>query len=116
MPSPWLIQLANLLQTSVPFLSLCAYIPQWKKLIKTRSSNDISLSTWLIFITSASFQVIYAVVQWQIHSYSWPLLISTVSTLLCGIFTVGLIIRYRHPSNINALPQELSAQVNQLRS
>jgi uncharacterized protein with PQ loop repeat len=106
MPSPWLINVANLMQTSVPLLSLFAYVPQWKKLMGTRSSNDISLSTWLIFVTSALFQAIYALVQWQINSQSWPLLVSTISTLLCVIFTVGLIIRYRRKPNTKLLTQE----------
>ena len=93
---PDLFQLANGLQIAVPVLSLTAYIPQWRKLLRTRSSRDMSLRTWLIWLLSASFALLYAFVQYRLHG-SWPLLISSGTTLLCVLLTLLLVLKYRLP-------------------
>ncbi|WP_348946538.1 PQ-loop domain-containing transporter [Chitinibacter sp. FCG-7] len=95
MPEPWLLKTANLLQICVPLLSLSAYLPQWKKILRTRSAHDISLRAWLIWTVSSLFALCYAAVQWLINQQTWPLLISSSATVLCVLTTVALVLFYR---------------------
>ncbi|WP_373973861.1 PQ-loop repeat-containing protein [Chitinibacter sp. SCUT-21] len=95
MPELWLIKTANFLQVCVPALSLCGYLPQWRKLWRTRSAQDFSLRTWLIWLLASSFACFYALIQWRINDQVWPLLVSTTATWLCVIATLALIWRYR---------------------
>lgn len=95
MPEPWLLKTANVLQICVPLLSLTGYVPQWRKLIQTRSAADISLRTWLVWTVSSLFALCYALVQWQINQQTWPLLIASSATLLCVLTTVALVLFYR---------------------
>jgi uncharacterized protein with PQ loop repeat len=95
MPSEFIINLANVLQASVPFLSLCAYVPQWKQLVDTKSSRDISLIAWTIWIFSSSFALFYAVVSFQVTGSGLSLLFAASMNLFFVLITVYLILRYR---------------------
>lgn len=86
---------ANIMQLTVALLSLIAYLPQWVKLMKTKSSRDISLPAWLLWTTSSLFAVFYAVVQVVSYGVGWALLISSLLSLGFVMFTVSLIIFYR---------------------
>jgi uncharacterized protein with PQ loop repeat len=86
---------ANACQVATTFISLSAYLPQWIKLIQTRSSGDISLRSWCIWFFSASFALFYAIVQYLLNDRGWPLIISTIASLCCILFTVSLIVRFR---------------------
>ncbi|MBM3115733.1 PQ-loop domain-containing transporter [Jeongeupia naejangsanensis] len=86
------------MQISVPLMTLGGYIPQWKKLIRSKSSKDISLRTWLIWMASTLFGTFYAVIQLLINGRGWPLIISTASTFLFVTITVGLVLVYRKGS------------------
>ncbi len=89
------ITAADLCQTAVPFIAFTAYWPQWLKLIRTRSSQDISLRSWCTWIVSATFALFYAVVQLLVNGRGWPLVFSTAIGLGSVLFTVWLILRYR---------------------
>lgn len=93
--------IANLMQSSIPVLSFTAYVPQWLRLIKTKSSANISLHAWLIWGLSAIFGTFYAAVQLDITGRGWPLLISCIATLIMIGFTIGMIIYYRPKSHQN---------------
>jgi uncharacterized protein with PQ loop repeat len=86
---------ANFLQSCVPLLSLSAYIPQWRRLVKTKSSADISIHSWLIWCFSGSFALFYAFVQYQITGTGAALVFSTSSALLFVFVTVFLVFIYR---------------------
>jgi len=91
-----MIMIANILQGwGVPLLSLVAYIPQWQKLVKTKSSEDISLKSWLIWTASTCFAVFYAVVQYLVTGQGWALIFSSVTGLLFILVTVYLVMIYR---------------------
>lgn len=91
-----MIMVANILQGwGVTLLSLVAYIPQWQKLIKTKSSEDISLKSWLIWTASTSFAVFYAVVQYWVNGHGAALVFSSVTGLLFILVTVYLVLVYR---------------------
>lgn len=86
---------ANLCQIMIPLISLSAYVPQWRKFHRTRSSEDVSLRSWCLWTVSSVFGVFYAIVQLQLNGRGWPLVVSTCVTLVFVIFTVAQILRYR---------------------
>lgn len=86
---------ANACQVATIFISLSAYLPQWIKLIQTKSSADISLKSWCIWIIAAFFTLFYAIVQFLLNGRGWPLIISSTASLFCIIFTIILIVKYR---------------------
>ncbi len=86
---------ANMCQIATTFISLSAYLPQWIKLIQTKSSRDISLRSWCMWIIAASFALFYAIVQFLMNGRGWPLIISAFASLCCIIFTIFLVVRFR---------------------
>jgi uncharacterized protein with PQ loop repeat len=95
--------IANLMQSSIPVLSFTAYVPQWLRLIKTKTSGSISLHSWFIWGISACFGTFYAAVQLDITGRGWPLLISCIATLIMISFTISMIIYYRPAPHKNEL-------------
>jgi uncharacterized protein with PQ loop repeat len=95
--------IANLMQSSIPVLSFTAYVPQWLRLMKTKSSASISLQAWFIWGLSAIFGTFYAAVQLDITGRGWPLLISCIATLIMISFTISMIIYYRPNPHKNQL-------------
>jgi uncharacterized protein with PQ loop repeat len=95
MPSDTVITTANVLQSSIPLLSLSAYFPQWRKLIVTKSSKDISLRAWLLWTVTASFSCFYAVVQYLVNGRGVALIFSTATSVAFILATVYLILIYR---------------------
>lgn len=93
-PEP-IVQLANLLQTSVPVLSLLAYFPQWSKIIRSRTSTAISARSWLLWGCTGAFTLFYAIVQLLLNDRGWPLVISSVTGLVFVLLTLLLILKYR---------------------
>ena len=52
--------LANVLLTVVSICTLISYLPQTIKLIKTKKSNDLSVSSWILWVTSSLAYTLYA--------------------------------------------------------
>lgn len=86
---------ANMCQVATTFFSMSAYLPQWIKLIKTRSSGDISLRSWCLWFISSSFAFFYALVQYMLNDRGWPLIFSTMASLGSILFTISLIVKFR---------------------
>lgn len=86
---------ASAAQFLVPLLSLTAYIPQWRKLIRTRDSGSISLMSWCIWVLSYSIAVFYSVTLLLVTGHGLALVVTTVLGLCFVIFTVALILRFR---------------------
>ncbi len=95
MPSKAVVTVANILQSAVPFISLIAYIPQWRKLIATKSSKDISLRAWLLWALTASFSCFYAIVQFLANGRGVALVFSTATSFVFIVSTVYLITIHR---------------------
>ena len=89
------IAAANACQVATTLISLTAYVPQWVKLCRTKSSADISLRSWCLWIVSSGFAVFYAVVQYLLNGRGWPLIVSTLAGLTFVSVTVWLIVRFR---------------------
>jgi uncharacterized protein with PQ loop repeat len=96
MPPEVVVDAANVLQSSIPLLSLSAYFPQWRKIVLTKSSRDISLRAWVVWTLTASFSCFYSIVQYLLNGRGVALIFSTSTS--CGfiVITVYLIIKYRH--------------------
>jgi uncharacterized protein with PQ loop repeat len=93
-PRFWL-ETASAAQFLVPLLSLTAYIPQWRKLIRTGDSSSISLMSWCIWVLSYSIAVFYSVTLLVVTGHGLALVVTTVLGLCFVIFTVALVLRYR---------------------
>jgi len=100
MPSDIIIRAADLGQAAVPFLSLVAYLPQWIKLHRSRTSGTISIRSWSIWTVSSILAVFYAVVQLQVTGRGWALVLSSALGLLFVVFTLVLVILYRSGGSI----------------
>ncbi len=95
MPAERTVVIANFLQGCVPLLSLFAYLPQWRKIIANRSSRDISLTSWLVWLVSSAIAIFYAVIQYQVTGKGTALIFSSVLVLVFVVITVCLIALYR---------------------
>ena len=95
MPSAKIVIVANFLQGCVPLLSLVAYLPQWKKIIANKSSKDISLTSWLVWLVSSAIAIFYAVIQYQVTGKGTALVFSSIVVLIFVFITVCLIALYR---------------------
>lgn len=98
MPSQTIVDSANILQSCIPLLSLTAYLPQWHKIVTTKSSRDISLRAWLIWCFSSSIAVYYAVVQYLANGQGIALVFSSSVLLVFVIVTACLVVNYRKPN------------------
>lgn len=94
-----LLVFAGFLQSAVPVISLIAYLPQWKKLVDTRSSKDISLRSWSIWIVSSSISLFYAIVLFRYTGKGVPLVFASGAGLVFVLVTVYLTARYRASNN-----------------
>jgi uncharacterized protein with PQ loop repeat len=95
MPAERTVIIANFLQSCVPLLSLFAYLPQWKKIIANKSSRDISLISWLVWLVSSAIAIFYAIIQYKITGQGTALIFSSVLALVFVFITVCLIALYR---------------------
>jgi uncharacterized protein with PQ loop repeat len=95
MLSDSVVAAASFMQGSIPLLSLSAYLPQWKKIVATKSSKDISLQSWLLWSVSAAIAVFYAVAQYQTTGKGTALVFSSSVNLIFVIVTVYLLVIYR---------------------
>lgn len=96
MPSHAVVVAANICQAAVPFISLLAYIPQWVKLCRTRSSASISIRSWCVWTLSSSFSLFYAIIQLRLNGAGWALVLSTALGLTFVLGTLFLTIKFRH--------------------
>jgi uncharacterized protein with PQ loop repeat len=95
MPSEKIVIAANFLQGCVPLLSLFAYFPQWRKIIANKSSKDISLTSWLVWLLSSAIAIFYAIIQYQVTGKGTALIFSSAIAVLFVFITVCLIAFYR---------------------
>lgn len=111
MPATPVIIAADLMQISVPFLTLVAYLPQWMRLVKTKSSEDFSLHAWALWAVSTGFGMFYAIVQLQVNGQGWPLVIAATASFLFIVFTVGLVAYYKQRHKLTGgIAMPVSAQ------
>jgi uncharacterized protein with PQ loop repeat len=86
-----LMNIANVAESAVPMLSLTAYIPQWRTLLRTRDSRSISMASWGIWAVSYLIATFYASMLLLVTGRGWPLVITTAVGLCFVLFTMLLI-------------------------
>lgn len=89
---------AGLLQSCVPVLSLTAYVPQWRTLLRSRSSENVSLTAWLMWTLTSAIALFYAAASYAVTGRGLPLVFSTTLLFLFCEFTLFLVYRYRTPA------------------
>ena len=95
MPTESVVAAADICQSVVPVISLMAYLPQWRKLVRTKSSAAISLRSWAVWCVSSSFAVFYAVVQLMLNGRGWALVASSSLGFTFVVATLALSVHYR---------------------
>ncbi|MEY4242694.1 MAG: hypothetical protein RLZZ245_279 [Verrucomicrobiota bacterium] len=93
------MKVASAAQSMIPILSLCAYIPQWRKLFQTRNSGAISVASWAIWAVSYSIAVFYATLLLKVTGRGIPLVVTTSAGLCFVLFTMVLVWRFRERPN-----------------
>jgi len=109
MEADQLLKLADLCQAVTMPICILAYLPQWLTMIKKRTSENISLNTYIIWTGASVLGLIYAVVQHEIHGTGSMLLLSAIVSFLSLVFTVFLISYFKN--NKTAVIQHLTSSV-----
>lgn len=82
-----MIQIFGIAITLIPYIS---YMPQIIKILKTKSSEDISVASWILYVTGSTLASIYAILL-----NNTLLILADVSELVLCLVTLLLSIRYR---------------------
>lgn len=90
-----LLPIANVAESLVPVISLIAYVPQWRHLLRTRDSRAISLASWWIWALAYAISVFYAAVLLAVTGRGVPLLIGTTFGLIFVLITIGMTLFFR---------------------
>ena len=102
MPAERTLIISNFLQGCNPLLLLFAYLLQRKKIIANRSSKDISLTSWLVWLLSSAIAIFYAVIQYQVAGKGTALIFSSVLVFVFVFITICLIVFYRTDDKTSA--------------
>lgn len=85
-----LFVLGNILLGVVSLCTLISYLPQTIKLIKTKKSDDISIASWLLWVTSSFAYTLYAILVSKdfmlIFETSLELTFCLIILILSGIY------------------------------
>ena len=83
--------LGNILLGIVSLCTMISYLPQTIKLIRTKKSNDLSIKSWVLWVTSSLSYTIYAV----LCSKDFMLIFETSLELSFCLIILLLALRYR---------------------
>ena len=70
-------------------LTTLAFLPQVLQVLKTRSTQDISLVMYIVFTTGVGFWLLYGILLG-----AWPVIISNVVTLVLAM--IVLVVKLRN--------------------
>ncbi len=83
----------NLLKDSIGIiagtLTTIAFLPQVIQVLKTKSTEDISLVMYVVFITGVAFWLIYGILLG-----AWPVIIANIVTFILAL--IVLVMKLRH--------------------
>ena len=82
--------IANILMMSCTVTTLIAYVPQIARILIRKESDDISVSSWVLWLFESVCYVIYAIMQKEL-----VFILAESTTLLCVIVTLALTVKYR---------------------
>ena len=84
--------LGNVLLSIVAFCTFISYFPQTIKLIRTKKSSDLSIGSWILWVTSSFSYTLYAF----LVSKEPMLIFETCLELFFCLLILILAIMYRH--------------------
>jgi len=84
--------LGNVLLAIVSICTFISYFPQTVKLIKTKKSNDLSIQSWILWVTSSLAYTIYALI---VSKYFMLIFETSLELSFCLIILI-LAIRYKN--------------------
>lgn len=102
-----ILNIADIAQIGITVLNFCAYPAQWRQLLKRKSSADISLSSWVIWLFSCLLAQFYAWTNYLTHGHNFALIVGDTCSLLCVGSTIGLIVWFKK-GNEHSSAQPLS--------
>jgi uncharacterized protein with PQ loop repeat len=91
----FILNIANLLQASLAGVTLFAVLPQWLQIRRSQSSSNISLLSWFVWSAASLISVFYSSCQVVVLGNGYALLMTTLVSLVCNLYTVYLIIAFR---------------------
>lgn len=106
-----LLTSANLMQSSIVFITLSANIPQWITIHQKRSSENISLSSWVLWLVASFFALFYAIVSQIAYQSCMALIFSAAVSFACNLITISLIYKYRAVSNKLKISRDPNSKV-----
>ncbi len=84
--------LGNILLGIVSICTLISYLPQTIKLIKTKKSDDLSINSWILWVTSSFSYTLYAV----LCSKDFMLIFETSLELAFCLIILLLALKYKN--------------------
>ena len=90
-----LLWFGEICQALITPICIWAYVPQWRTLIRRKSSDDISLGSELLWGFASCLSLTYATINYLSFGSGIALLCTTVVNIACLGVTIGLISRYR---------------------
>lgn len=84
--------LGNILLGIVSLCTMISYLPQTIKLIKTKSAEDLSISSWVLWVTSSLAYTLYAI----LCSHDFMLIFETALELSFCLIILLLALIYRN--------------------
>ena len=84
--------LGNFLLGIVSICTFISYLPQIVKLIRSKKSEDLSISSWILWGISSLSYTLYAICV----SKDFMLIFTTILELTCCLLILLLAIRYRN--------------------
>lgn len=84
--------LGNILLGIVSICTLISYLPQTIKLLKTKKSNDLSLNSWILWVTSSLAYSLYAI----LCSNDAMLIFETLLELFFCLVILILALKYKN--------------------
>ncbi len=84
--------LGNILLGIVSICTMISYLPQTIKLIKTKKSNDLSINSWILWVTSSLSYTLYAV----LCSKEYMLIFETSLELAFCLIILLLALKYKN--------------------
>lgn len=84
--------LGNILLGIVSLCTMISYLPQIIKLIRTKKSNDLSINSWILWVTSSFSYTLYAV----LCSKDFMLIFETSLELAFCLIILLLALKYKN--------------------
>ena len=83
--------LGNILLSIVTLCTIISYLPQTIKLLKTKSSSDISVASWILWVVSSFSYTLYAF----IVSKDFMLIVETYIEFMFCLVILSLSLEYK---------------------